>query len=49
MIPSFPIKTVTEILSKAHKNKAFNYGKAILDNYLHRQAYHDVKRKQAFD
>jgi len=32
-------------LNASHKKKDFNYGKPLLDNYLHIQAKQDVKRK----
>lgn len=34
-------------LQNAHKKKDFKCGKPLLDNYLHRQAKQDVKRKLA--
>lgn len=36
---------LTEVLNPKHKKKEFSCGKQILDNYLHRQANQDVKRK----
>lgn len=36
---------LTEVLNSKHKKKEFSCGKQILDNYLHRQANQDVKRK----
>lgn len=36
---------LTEVLNPKHKKKKFSCGKQILDNYLHRQANQDVKRK----
>lgn len=38
---------VTVPLNAFHKKSAFNCGKALLDNYLRRQAKQDVKRKLA--
>ena len=38
-------KFVTEPLNSKHKKSEFSCGKAMLDNYLHRQAKQDVKRK----
>ncbi|MBC8314818.1 MAG: GNAT family N-acetyltransferase [Bacteroidales bacterium] len=39
------MKQLTEILVKKHRKKDFCCGKIMLDNYLHRQANQDVKRK----
>ena len=36
---------LTEILSSKHRKKEFSCGKDMLDNYLHRQANQDMKRK----
>ncbi|OFX18977.1 MAG: GNAT family N-acetyltransferase [Bacteroidetes bacterium GWA2_31_9b] len=36
---------ITESLNSAHNRKKFCCGKPMLDNYLHRQASQDVKRK----
>jgi len=36
---------LTEILSSAHNKKEFSCGKAMLNNYLHKQANQDMKRK----
>ena len=36
---------LTEPLSSSHKKEDFNCGKPLLDNYLHRQAKQDVRRK----
>jgi len=36
---------LTEVLNPMHKKKEFSCGKQMLDNYLHRQANQDVKRK----
>lgn len=36
---------LTEVLNPTHKKKGFSCGKQMLDNYLHRQANQDVKRK----
>jgi len=35
---------LTVPLSSSHKKESFNCGKALLDNYLHKQAKQDVKR-----
>lgn len=35
---------LTVLLSSSHKKESFNCGKALLDNYLHKQAKQDVKR-----
>lgn len=39
------MKELTEVLSSRHKKKEFSCGKEMLDNYLHKQANQDVKRK----
>lgn len=39
------MKSKIELLAKKHKAKAFDCGKAMLDNYIHHQASQDVKRK----
>ena len=36
---------LTEILNSGHKKNEFSCGKEMLDNYLHRQANQDIKRK----
>jgi predicted GNAT family N-acyltransferase len=36
---------LTEILNSGHKKNEFSCGKELLDNYLHRQANQDIKRK----
>lgn len=36
---------LTESLNSSHRKKEFNCGKEMLDNYLHRQASQDIKRK----
>lgn len=36
---------LTVPLSSSHKKESFGCGKTLLDNYLHRQAKQDVKRK----
>jgi GNAT superfamily N-acetyltransferase len=36
---------ITESLSSLHRKGEFSCGKQILDNYLHRQANQDIKRK----
>lgn len=38
---------LTELLNATHNKKAFACGKSMLDNYLHKQAGQDVKRKLA--
>ena len=39
------MKTTIAVLHSSHKKKKFNCGKELLDNYLHKQASQDVKRK----
>lgn len=36
---------LTENLNSAHRKKEFSCGKDMLDNYLHKQANQDIKRK----
>jgi GNAT superfamily N-acetyltransferase len=36
---------IAEILGPGHKKSAFSCGKALLDNYMHKQASQDIKRK----
>ncbi len=36
---------LTVLLNSSHKKENFSCGKALLDNYLHKQAKQDVKRK----
>ncbi len=36
---------ISEPLNSAHKKIDFSCGKEMLDNYIHKQAYQDVKRK----
>jgi len=36
---------LTETLNSNHRKKEFSCGKEILDNYLHKQANQDIKRK----
>lgn len=36
---------ISESLNSAHKKSDFSCGKEILDNYLHKQANQDIKRK----
>lgn len=39
------MKELTESLNSKHRKKEFSCGKDMLDNYLHKQANQDVKRK----
>ncbi|MGB0428406.1 MAG: GNAT family N-acetyltransferase [Flavobacteriales bacterium] len=39
------MKELTENLNSKHRKKEFCCGKSLLDNYLHKQANQDVKRK----
>ncbi len=39
------MKELTEVLSARHRKKEFSCGKEMLDNYLHKQANQDIKRK----
>lgn len=39
------MKELTENLSPTHRKKDFSCGKDMLDNYLHKQANQDIKRK----
>lgn len=39
------MKELTEILNAKHQKKEFSCGKDMLDNYLHKQANQDIKRK----
>ncbi len=39
------MKELTEVLNSNHRKKEFSCGKEMLDNYLHKQAGQDVKRK----
>ena len=39
------MKKLIELLSKKHKKKEFECGKETLDDYIHKQAGQDVKRK----
>ena len=39
------MKELTESLNSTHRKKEFSCGKEMLDNYLHRQANQDIKRK----
>lgn len=39
------MKQITENLNSGHRKNEFSCGKDILDNYLHRQANQDIKRK----
>ena len=36
---------ISESLNSAHKKSDFSCGKGMLDNYLHKQANQDIKRK----
>ena len=36
---------LTENLNSAHRKKEFSCGKDMLDDYLHKQANQDIKRK----
>ena len=36
---------ITSLLSSSHNKKKFTCGKGLLDNYLHKQANQDIKRK----
>ena len=36
---------ITSLLSSSHNKKKFTCGKILLDNYLHKQASQDIKRK----
>jgi hypothetical protein len=36
---------LTESLNSGHRKNEFSCGKEMLDNYLHRQANQDIKRK----
>jgi predicted GNAT family N-acyltransferase len=38
---------ITESLNPKHRKKEFSCGKEMLDNYLHKQANQDIKRKLA--
>lgn len=39
------MKQLTENLNSNHRKKEFSCGKEMLDNYLHKQANQDIKRK----
>ena len=39
------MKELTEVLSARHRKKEFSCGKDMLDNYLHKQANQEIKRK----
>lgn len=39
------MRQITENLNSEHRKKEFSCGKELLDNYLHKQANQDIKRK----